>query len=149
MIWKKKKRLTQPADPVTSFLSAKYMASGGKITTLAIQNRQLIRLMIQEKKKRQCRCLAGSLTPKEGHWWLSLPAISHEACLFHADAATAKGMRLRWEWWQRWLCLRSRRWEDRGACLILAGLWRGGKGVIVKIPCQTGYQEVYDGVRNG
>lgn len=49
MIWKKK-RLTQPADPVTSFLSAKYMASGGKITTLAIQNRQLIRLMIQEKK---------------------------------------------------------------------------------------------------
>lgn len=46
----KKKRLTQPADPVTSFLSAKYMASGGKITTLAIQNRQLIRLMIQEKK---------------------------------------------------------------------------------------------------
>lgn len=26
------------------------MASGGKITTLAIQNRQLIRLMIQEKK---------------------------------------------------------------------------------------------------
>lgn len=47
---KEKKRLTQPADPVTSFLSAKYMASGGKITTLAIQNRQLIRLMIEEKK---------------------------------------------------------------------------------------------------
>lgn len=46
----KKKRLTQPADPVTSFLSAKYMASGSKITTLAIQNRQLIRLMIEEKK---------------------------------------------------------------------------------------------------